>query len=140
MDRLSPPRQPGRARGPWRPGPGHREPGQRVLDPGAGAGEAARLTAARLGGLGEVIAVDRSDATLAAARERHDGSAVDYRYGDVTALDFPDVHFDAVRCERVLQYLAEPDAAVAELARVTRSGGRVCLVDTDWESVAVDGL
>jgi SAM-dependent methyltransferase len=118
----------------------HLEPGQRVLDAGAGAGEAARLIAGRLGGLGEVVAIDRSDATLAAARERHDGSPVEYRHGDVTAMDFPDGHFDAVRCERVLQYLAEPDAAVTELARVTRPGGRVCLVDTDWESVAVDGL
>jgi len=55
-------------------------------------------------------------------------------------MDFPDGHFDGVRCERVLQHLADPDAAIAELARVTRPGGRICLVDTDWESVAVDGL
>ncbi|MFG2045385.1 methyltransferase domain-containing protein [Dactylosporangium sp. NPDC048998] len=96
-------------------------PGQRILDAGTGAGEAARLLAARLGGTGEVVAVD-------------------HRRGDVIALDFPGAYFDAVRCERVLQHLADPDAAVAELARVTRPGGRVCLVDTDWESVAVDGL
>jgi SAM-dependent methyltransferase len=99
----------------------HLEPGQRILDAGAGGGEVARLLAARLGGTGEVVALD-------------------YREGDVTALGFPDGYFDAVRCERVLQHLREPDAAVAELARVTRGGGRVCLVDTDWESVAVDGL
>jgi SAM-dependent methyltransferase len=40
----------------------------------------------------------------------------------------------------VLQHVSDPDAAVAELTRVVRPGGRVCLVDTDWESLAVDGL
>ncbi|WP_432840549.1 methyltransferase domain-containing protein [Dactylosporangium sp. CA-092794] len=118
----------------------HLSPGQRILEAGAGTGEAARLLAARLGGTGEVVALDHSETALSAARQRHDGSLVVYRHGDVTALDFPDGHFDAVRCERVLHSLADPDAAVAELARVTRPGGRVCLVDTDWESAAVDGL
>jgi hypothetical protein len=45
-----------------------------------------------------------------------------------------------VRTERVLQHLADPDAAIAELIRVTVPGGRVCLIDTDWESFLVDGM
>ncbi|WP_432988893.1 methyltransferase domain-containing protein [Dactylosporangium sp. CA-233914] len=118
----------------------HPEPGQRILDAGSGTGEAARLLATRLCGTGSIVALDSSPAALAAARARDEGSCVQYHHGDVTALDFPDGHFDAVRCERVLQHLASPDTAVAELARVTRPGGRVCLIDTDWESVAVDGL
>jgi SAM-dependent methyltransferase len=48
-----------------------------------------------------------------------------YAVGDIAALDFPDETFDSVRSERVLQHLAEPDAAVAELARVTVPGSRV---------------
>ncbi|MER7272933.1 methyltransferase domain-containing protein [Dactylosporangium sp. NPDC000244] len=118
----------------------HLEPGQRILDAGAGTGEVARLLATRLCGSGAIVALDASAAAIAAAVARDEGTSVRYTQGDVTALDFPDRWFDAVRCERVLQHLAEPDVAVAELARVTRAGGRVCLVDTDWESVAVDGL
>jgi ubiquinone/menaquinone biosynthesis C-methylase UbiE len=112
-------------------------PGDLLLDAGCGAGEAARALA---GAGAEVIAMDHSVATVAAAAERHDGSAVTYVAGDVAALEFPDAHFDGVRCERVLQHLDDPDRAVAELVRVTRPGGRVCLIDTDWESLAVDGL
>ncbi|MFI5909565.1 methyltransferase domain-containing protein [Dactylosporangium sp. NPDC051541] len=118
----------------------HVEPGQRVLDAGTGTGEVARLLATRLGGTGSVVAVDASAEALAAAYARDEGTCVQYTQGDVCRLNFPDGSFDAVHCERVLQHLAEPDTAVTELARVTRPGGRVCLVDTDWESVAVDGL
>jgi SAM-dependent methyltransferase len=115
-------------------------PGQRLLDAGCGLGEVARGLAARVAPDGEVVALDFSEVTLAAARQRHDGSAVRYVSGDISALDLPDDHFDGVRSERVLQHVAEPQRAVAELVRVTRPGGRVCLIDTDWESIAVDGL
>jgi SAM-dependent methyltransferase len=77
---------------------------------------------------------------LDAAWRRDEGSGVRYAVGDITALDFPDATFDAVRTERVLQHLADPDAAIRELIRVTVPGGRVCLIDTDWESFLVDGM
>jgi SAM-dependent methyltransferase len=113
--------------------------GQRLLDAGCGAGEVARDLAA-VAAPAEVVALDLSPATVSAARERHDGSAVRYVTGDVAALDFPDGSFDGVRSERVLQHVADPGAVVAELIRVTRPGGRVCLIDTDWDSLAFDGL
>jgi SAM-dependent methyltransferase len=115
-------------------------PGARLLDAGCGMGEVARDLAARVAPDGEVVAVDASSLTVAAAAGRHDGSAVRYEVADVVALPYDDAAFDGVRCERVLQHLADPDAAIRELARVTRPGGRVVLVDTDWESLAVDGL
>jgi ubiquinone/menaquinone biosynthesis C-methylase UbiE len=115
-------------------------PGQRILDAGCGAGEEARRLAAAVAPDGEVVALDLSATTVALAQDRHDGGDVAYRTGDVTALDLADGMFDGVRCERVLQHLADPDGAVGELARVTRAGGRVCLVDTDWESLAGDGV
>jgi SAM-dependent methyltransferase len=115
-------------------------PGERLLDAGCGVGEVARELAAAVAPGGSVVAVDASAPIVAAAEAGHDGSAVRYEVADVLALPFADGEFDAVRTERVLQHVSDPDAAVAELTRVTRPGGRVCLVDTDWESLAVDGL
>lgn len=116
------------------------QPGHRLLDAGCGAGEVARELAAVVAPDGEVVALDYSDVTVATAAQRHDGSPVRYQTGDVAALTFPDGSFDGVRSERVLQHLTDPDGAIAELVRVTRPGGRVCLVDTDWDSLGVDGL
>ena len=116
------------------------EPGWRVLDAGSGAGDVSRWLAAEVGTAGEVTALDYSAATIAAAVQRHDGSNVRYTTGDVSALDLPDDSVDGVWCERVLQHVDDADQAIGELVRVTRPGGRVCLVDTDWASLAFDGV
>jgi SAM-dependent methyltransferase len=115
-------------------------PGERMLDAGCGNGDVARRLAADVGPDGSVIALDYSAVTIEAARERHDGSPVEYVTGDVAALDLPDDHVDGVWCERVLQHVADADVVIGEFLRVTRPGGRVCLIDTDWESLAFDGM
>jgi SAM-dependent methyltransferase len=115
-------------------------PGQCLLDAGCGLGEVARGLATDVGPTGQVVALDVSAATVAAAQARHDAGNVRYLVGDVAALNFPDATFDGVRSERVLQHVREPDAVIGELIRVTRPGGRVCLVDTDWDSLAFDGV
>ena len=115
-------------------------PGWQVLDAGSGAGEVARWIAQEVGPTGGVTALDYSAATIAAAVERHDGSNVRYTTGDVSAIDLPPDSVDGVWCERVLQHVDDADLAIAELVRVTRPGGRVCLIDTDWSSLAFDGV
>jgi ubiquinone/menaquinone biosynthesis C-methylase UbiE len=115
-------------------------PGERILDAGCGAGEVARALAALVTPGGRVTAADASQVVVEYAQSKDDGAGVEYRVADIAALPFEDGAFDAVRCERVLQHLADPDAGLAELTRVTRRGGRVCLIDTDWTSLAVDGL
>ena len=110
--------------------------GQRLLDVGCGLGEAALALADDLGVDGEVVGVDVSAEMLHVARSKAGGARCRVRFtvGDACSLVEPDDSFDVVRSERTLQWLADPSAAVAEMARVVRPGGRVSLIDTDWST------
>ena len=63
------------------------------------------------------------------------GDRVDVFEGDATALVFADATFDAAVSMQVIEYLAEPDAALHQLVRVLRPGGRLVIIDTDWDSL-----
>jgi len=75
--------------------------------------------------------IDLSPEMLALARARADalGRAVDLREGDAENLPFDDASFDTVVCELALCSIPRPDAAIAEMARVLRPGGRLLLLD-----------
>jgi len=60
---------------------------------------------------------------------------VEFRHGDATQLPFPDHAFDAVVSTQVLEYVRDADAALVEFHRVVRPGGRVGILDTDWDSL-----
>jgi SAM-dependent methyltransferase len=80
------------------------------------------------------IAVD-TEPMLAIARRRCDTCPqVEFALADVTALPHADASFDIALATQVYEYVEDIDAALVELARVVRPGGRVLLVDTDWES------
>ena len=114
--------------------------GQRLLDVGCGLGEAALALAEDLGEDGEVVGVDISAEMVRAARAKAGTAPCRTRFlvGDACSLAEQDASFDVVRSERTLQWLADPVAAVAEMARVVRPGGRVSLIDTDWSTFAID--
>ena len=116
------------------------QPGDRVLDVGCGLGDDVRALAARVGPGGRVVGVDVSETMLATARTQSAGLGlpVEFRAGDAHRLAFPDGSFDRVRCERVLEHLAEPLRAFAELVRVTRPGGTLVVINSDAGTYALD--
>jgi SAM-dependent methyltransferase len=115
-------------------------PGQRLLDVGCGLGDAALALSLDLGAHGEVVGVDGSEVMLAEARVRAARATCRTRFvlGDAGALSEADDSFDAVRSERMLQWVPDPGRAVAEMARVVRPGGLVCLIDSDWSTFDLD--
>lgn len=114
--------------------------GERLLDVGCGTGDAAVLLAGDLGAMGALVGVDASAAMLEVARERSKDvpSPVEWLVGDARSLDLGDELFDAVRAERMLQWVADPEIVVMGFARVLRPGGRLSLLDTDWSTLRLD--
>jgi ubiquinone/menaquinone biosynthesis C-methylase UbiE len=98
---------------------------ERAIDVGCGAGALALALAPIVR---EVIGVDRVPELLELARERAPGNA-QFVEGDATSLPFEDASFDLAGTIRTLHHVRRPELVVAELARVTRLGGRVLVID-----------
>ena len=115
--------------------------GHRLVDVGCGTGDVVRALASLVGPTGQVVGVEPSEVMLATARARSAGRDLPVRFvrGDVVGLELPDSSADGVVCERVLQHVGDATAALAELVRITRSGGRIVVIDTDWGMHAVHG-
>ena len=94
---------------------------ERALDVGTGAGA---LAFALAPDVREVVGLDPVPELLELARERA-LSNTEFVEGDGAALPFPDASFDLAGTHRTLHHVPRPDSVVAELARVTRPGGRV---------------
>jgi SAM-dependent methyltransferase len=107
--------------------------GERVLDLGSGPGFLAAEMAAEVGPDGRVHGIDPSESMLASARRRH--APVEYGMGDALAVPFPDEYFDVAVCTQVYEYVEDVAAALAEVRRVLRTGGRLLVLDTDWDSI-----
>lgn len=105
-------------------------PGQRALDLCCGTGDVA-FALARAGA--EVTAVDFSEPMLAVARARMSrddaGGRVRFEQGDALALRAADGAFDLVTIAYGLRNLRSFEAGLREMARVTRTGGRLVILD-----------
>jgi SAM-dependent methyltransferase len=96
--------------------------GRRALDVGCGSGALTAVLTEHLGA-GAVAAVDPSESFVAAVRTRLPGA--DVRRAAAERLPFEDAAFDVAAAQLVVHFMADAVAGLAEMARVTRSGGLV---------------
>ena len=107
-------------------------PGEAVLDLGSGAGLDALIAARLVGGAGRVVGLDLAEAMVAKARANAatvGASQVEFRHGYAEALPADAGTFHAVIVNGLLNLAPEKAAAVREIFRVLRPGGRALVAE-----------
>ena len=105
--------------------------GSRVLDVASGSGDLAAAFAKRAGPTGQVWMTDINAAMLGVGRDKmiDTGVFAPLALCDAEKLPFPSETFDCVSVAFGLRNMTRKDAALAEMARVTRPGGRVLVLE-----------
>ena len=108
------------------------QPGDRVLDVGAGSGTDTMIASARVGPKGTVLALDMTPAMLEKHRRIFAGSAasnIESIEGNAEKIPLEDASVDVVTSNGVLNLVPDKAAAAAEIFRVLRPGGKVQIAD-----------
>ena len=115
------------------------QPGEHGLYIGSGPGFAPCEIARALGLNGRLSMLEKNDAMLAMIRRRAESEGLlarlDLRQGDAASLPFPDGAFAFVGSAQVFEYVPDISQAILETYRVLRPGGRVALIDSDWQTL-----
>ncbi len=117
-------------------------PGERVVDCGSGAGVDALIAARLVGPIGRVIGIDMTPEMLAKARAsaaEANLTNVEFREGVLEQLPVETGGADVVISNGVLNLIPDKAAALAEMHRVLRPGGRIQLADIVLERPVSDG-
>jgi ubiquinone/menaquinone biosynthesis C-methylase UbiE len=105
------------------------QPGRLAADIGAGTGF---ISEGLIRGGLRVIAVDQSEGILAEMKKKFaDSDAIDYRLGEAENLPIGDESVDYVFANMLLHHAENPGAAIVEMARILRRGGRLVITDLD---------
>ena len=104
-----------------------------AADVGCGTGEDARQMVELVGESGLVVGFDISEAMLKEARSRHDAATANLKFIQSPAheLKAASASFDAIRADRVLTHVPDTMAALQEMVRVVKPGGRVVVSEPD---------
>lgn len=106
--------------------------GMKALDAGCGPGVITAIMADLVGPHGSVLGLDINQQRLDEARAHCAPlPQCSFVHGDVRKMELASNTFDYAWCQFVIEYLAQPEGALAELIRVTRPGGRVVVADVD---------
>jgi ubiquinone/menaquinone biosynthesis C-methylase UbiE len=106
-----------------------------VLDVGTGTGIVARHVASLVGPNGKVIGLDLNPNMLkvARAKAKQEDLNIEWHRGQAESLPFPDKSFDLVLCQFALMFFEDRNAALAQMQRVLKDDGRICL--SVWQSL-----
>jgi ubiquinone/menaquinone biosynthesis C-methylase UbiE len=116
--------------------------GEILLEVGCGSGVLCRQLAPRVKPGGSMIGVDISPEMTAEARKYalsegiSDGIA--FETSAAEALPYSDDCFDGAFAARLLLHVSKPDEVICEMARVVKPGGRILVMDWDFDTVTVD--
>lgn len=106
--------------------------GAKVADIGCGAGDDARHLADLVGPSGKVFGIDLSTAMIAEASRRFaDCSQLEFMAASVEALPIASASLDAIRIDRVLIHVPDTRAAIDEMLRTLKPGGRILISEPD---------
>ena len=107
------------------------QPGQRVLEIAGGTGDLALAFAKKVGPMGQVVHTDINEAMLRTGRDRllDAGVILPTTVCDAEKLPFPDGHFDLVSVAFGLRNMTHKDAALREMARVLKPGGKLLVLE-----------
>ncbi|WP_047249312.1 bifunctional demethylmenaquinone methyltransferase/2-methoxy-6-polyprenyl-1,4-benzoquinol methylase UbiE [Chromobacterium subtsugae] len=105
--------------------------GDKVLDIAGGTGDLARGWAKRVGKTGEVWLTDINSSMLTVGRDRllDEGVILPVSLADAEKLPFPDNYFDAVSVAFGLRNMTHKDAALKEMCRVLKPGGKLFVLE-----------
>jgi ubiquinone/menaquinone biosynthesis C-methylase UbiE len=104
------------------------QPGEAVLDVACGPGSVTRLAATAVGRGGRVTGVDLSPAMLAIAQAKPiiaGAASIAYHKAPAERLPVAEAEFDVAICQHGLQFFSDRAAALAEMRRALRTGGRI---------------
>ena len=112
-------------------------PGETGVDIGCGLAHLSSELARDVAPGGRIVGIDSSADMIAAAQRRVDSqglaASVELRAGDATRLDLPDAMADFAVVVQVYSYVPDVAAAIVDAARVLRPGGRLAILETDWD-------
>jgi ubiquinone/menaquinone biosynthesis C-methylase UbiE len=116
--------------------------GEHILEVGCGSGVLCRQISSLVVPGGKITGVDISPEFLRIAQDyvfsANLSASIQWNASQAEVLPFKDASFDAVFAARLLLHVPDPQAVLNELVRVVCPGGRVVVMDWDFDTVAID--